>query len=142
VEDVATITEMQFDYLLLADGAQVQGGKLYVLGGGWDRVQFPEYPQTLPIGLAFGVRVPWNQTNRPHTFTIQGLSSDADTELFRLQGEFEVGRPPGIPRGMAQLFQAALQIPLHVPGPGQYYIQATIDESKASYRVPYFAVPQ
>jgi hypothetical protein len=30
------------DYLLVADGAQVVGGKLYLLGGGWDRLTVPD----------------------------------------------------------------------------------------------------
>lgn len=32
------------DYLLVADGAQVVGGKLYLLGDGWDRLVVPQLP--------------------------------------------------------------------------------------------------
>ena len=134
------VTDIRFEYLLLADGAQVQNGKLYVLGGGWDRLQFPDYPQTFPCGIAFGVRVPWTETNRRHTFAIRALTADNDRELFSLEGEFEVGRPPGIPAGMAQMFQGAVQVPLQIPEPGQYYLQATIDGDRAQQVVPYFAV--
>jgi hypothetical protein len=131
---------MYVDYLLLADGAQVQGGKLYVLGGGWDRLQFPSYPSTLPIGLAFGVRVPWNETNRKHSFVIRGVSADANDELFRAEGEFEVGRPPGVPRGMSQFFQMAATLPLNIPKPGSYAVDAEIDGGKARRHLPFFAV--
>src|SRR5688500_2783040 len=92
--------ELSIDYMLLCDGAQVVGGKLYVLGGGWDRLAFPEYPQTIPVGVAMGVRVPWTETNRQHSFSIRALTSDADRELFQLAGGFEMGRPPGTPHGM------------------------------------------
>jgi hypothetical protein len=127
-------------YLILADGAQVQGGKLYVLGGGWDRVQLPEYPSSIPVGIALGVRVPWNQTNQRHTFRISGKNADETQELFEAEGEFEVGRPPGTPPGMPQMFQAAMRIPLQVPAPGQYIIEADIDDGKARRELPFFAV--
>ena len=32
---------MEVDWLILADSAQVTGGKLYMLGGGWDRLTVP-----------------------------------------------------------------------------------------------------
>lgn len=131
---------MYVDYLLLADGAQVQGGKLYVLGGGWDRLQFPSYPSTLPIGLAFGVRVPWNEANRKHSFVIRGMSTDGNDELFRAEGEFEVGRPPGVPQGMSQIFQMAATLPLNIPKPGTYVVEAEIDSGKARRHLPFFAV--
>jgi hypothetical protein len=140
-EEVGAGMELQFDYLLVADGAQVVGGKLYVLGGGWDRIQFPSYPQSLQAALAFGVRVPWRETNRRHKFVIRGTTADGDKQLFEVQGEFETGRPPGMPRGMAQLFQAAVSMPtLQVPEAGHYTIEATIDDGKARRTFPYYAV--
>ncbi len=130
---------MSIDYLLLADGAQVQNGKLYVLGGGWERLQFDSYPQTLPVGIALGVRVPWGETNRRHAFRIRGLNADGD-EIFSGQGEFELGRPPGLPAGMSQMFQVAMNLPLPVPAPGEYTVEATIDDGEARRLAPYFAV--
>jgi len=133
-------SRLYIDYLLLADGAQVQNGKLYVLGGGWDRLQFPSYPSTLPIGLAFGVRVPWNETNRKHSFMLRGVSTDGDDEIFRAEGEFEVGRPPGVPQGMSQIFQMAASLPLNIAKPGTYGVEAEIDGGKARRHLPFFAV--
>lgn len=132
--------EMQIEYLILADGAQVQGGKLFILGGGWDRVQFADYPQTLPLGLAFGIRVPWTETNRKHTFLLSGVSADRNTKLFEAGGEFEMGRPAGLPEAMSQVFQVAMQVPLMVPSPGQYSIEATLDGGKVNHSIPFFAV--
>jgi len=138
--EVTDFTDIGVEFLLLCDGAQVVGGKLYVLGGAWDRLQFPSYPQTYPMGLAFGVRVPWTESNRAHTFAIRGVNADGDAELFKAEGQFEVGRPPGTPRGMSQLFQVALQVPLPVPAPGSYAIEAVLDDGKARRVTPYFAV--
>jgi hypothetical protein len=129
---------LSIDYLLLADGAQVQNGKLYVLGGGWERLQFEAYPQTIPVGIALGVRVPWGETNRRHVFRIRGVDADGQ-EIFGGQGEFELGRPPGIPAGTSQIFQVALTMPLPVPAPGHYSVEADVDEGAASRSIPYFA---
>ena len=136
----AEMTAVQVDYLLLADAAQVQNGKLYLLGGGWDRLQFQEYPQSLQIAVILGVMVPWSETNRRHTFRLVGRTADADQELFKAEGEFEVGRPPGTPQAMPQIFQVALQIPLNVPRPGSYEVVGDIDDGKATKRRPFFAV--
>ncbi|MEX1045799.1 MAG: hypothetical protein WD757_04890 [Actinomycetota bacterium] len=132
--------DLQIEYVILADGAQVQGGKLYVLGGGWDRIQFPDYPKSLPLGLAFGIRVPWTETNRKHTFRLRGVSADGNTNLFEGSGEFEMGRPAGFPEGMSQVFQVAMQIVLSVPSAGEYSIEATLDGDKASHAIPFYAV--
>ena len=139
MDDTAELGNLTIDYLILADGAQVQNGKLYVLGGGWERLQFETFPQTIPVGIALGVRVPWSETNRKHSFRVRGMSTDGQ-ELFGGEGEFELGRPPGLPKGMSQMFQIAMTLPLPVPAAGQYTVEATIDETAARRSAPYFAV--
>lgn len=134
------LTRLWVDYLILADGAQVNGGKLYVMGGGWDRLQFPKYPANVFVGVALGVRVPWTETNRKHRFRVRALSSDAERELLKLEGEFEVGRAPGTPAGMSQLFQVAVQGPLQVPSPGSYFLEGLIDDGAARRITPFFAL--
>ena len=134
------IAGLTVEYLLLCDAAQVVGAKLYVMGGGWDRIQLPQYPATLPVALAVGVRVQWTETNRRHRLVVRGLSADADRELFKAEGEFEVGRPPGTPHGMSQLFQVAMNVPLQIPEPGSYTIEASIDDGAAIHALPFLAV--
>jgi len=131
---------LSFEYVMLCDSAQVVGAKLYVLGGGWDRIQLGQFPATLPVAIAVGVRVQWTETNRRHRLVIRGLSADADRELFKAEGEFEVGRPPGTPHGMSQLFQVAMNVPLQLPEPGSYTVEATIDEGAAVHSLPFLAV--
>ena len=36
---------MEIDYALLAEHAEVTGGKLYLMGGGWDTMNVPEVPR-------------------------------------------------------------------------------------------------
>ena len=136
------IPGLSVEYLLLCDAAQVADAKIYVLGGGWDRVALPAFPVTLPAGIAIGVRVQWTETNRKHRLVVRGLTADADLELFRAEGEFEVGRPAGMPHGTSQLFQVAMNVPLQVPGPGSYTVEASVDDGAAVRSFPFLAVAQ
>src|SRR5919109_1795130 len=96
---------------MLADFAQVADGKLYVMGGGWTFIG----PQPSPFAIAGLIEVPWHRTNEKHTFKFELIDLDGqavhvDTpegaQPVLLEGEFEVGRPPGMPVG------ASVPIPL------------------------------
>ena len=50
--------------LMLADSAQAVEGKLYILGGGWSLVG----PEPTPMAIALKIEVPWDETNRRHTW--------------------------------------------------------------------------
>lgn len=110
---------MEIEWLILADAAQVVGNKLYLLGGGWDRLMVNRpFPIDQRIALALSIRVPWNETNQKHTFEVEIVSEDHTTEeprsLGKLAGQFEIGRPPGIRQGQEQRFQLAVDITLKV----------------------------
>ena len=88
--------------MLLADAAQAVGGKLYVLGAGWNFTG-PEVP---PMALAILVEVPWNATNQKHTIHVELQDSDGQAarigpegQVIFLDADLEVGRPPGHPQG-------------------------------------------
>jgi hypothetical protein len=92
--------------MLLADAAQEVNGKLYVLGGGWSITG----PEVGPMALAIKIDVPWSAANQTHRFSLDLVSEDGqDPEVqspdgtrrtkISFDGEFEVGRPPGIPPG-------------------------------------------
>src|SRR6266540_1398453 len=88
--------------LLLCDAAQEVGGKLYVLGGGWSVIQAPDVP--VPITLAIKLAVPWDMANRPHTIRAalmdsDGVAIDLGNGPVQAEGQFEVGRPPGVKPG-------------------------------------------
>src|ERR1041385_762949 len=84
--------------MMLADAPKESGGKLFILGGGWS-VTGPAIP---PSAVALKIDVPWDQANRRHVWVLELLSEDGDPvviegEALRVDGEFEVGRPPGVP---------------------------------------------
>jgi len=90
--------------MLLCDAADEAGGKLFILGGGWSVIHFPNVP--VNMALAVKLSIPWDQTNRP--VKIQAALVDDDGQsveveaaaVVRAEGELEVGRPPGLKPGM------------------------------------------
>ena len=49
----ATLTRVpEIDYLLVADRAEVVNGKLYLMGGSWDRIQPQQFPHRMMLGIA------------------------------------------------------------------------------------------
>ncbi len=89
---------------MMCDFAEELGGKLYVHGGGWDRIVKRE--PFLNVFVAGKVLVPWDRTNERHPLTLilkdpdgsPVLAGDQGQEIA-VHGQLEVGRPPGVPRG-------------------------------------------
>ncbi len=89
------------DFLILADAAQVQGDKLYLLGGGWSIIWAKSFPARHQVAVAAGILVPWLETNIRHRFRIVALA-EGGVVLGEVGGEFEHGRPAGLPPGATQ----------------------------------------
>ncbi|MEI6727006.1 MAG: hypothetical protein WCN81_12385 [Actinomycetes bacterium] len=121
--------KVSLDYLLVADGAQVVGGKLYLLGGGWDRVVVPQLPgrPATPFSVAVGINVPWSLTNRKMTFSVDVLDADGGHIDTLAAGGFEVGRPTGLRAGASQRFQLAGPAAPVFPTAGRYVVQCAVD---------------
>ncbi len=136
---------MEIEWLILADAAQVVGAKLYLLGGGWDRLTVNrELPVDQKCALALSISVPWNETNQKHSFEVEIISEDNGTEepksLVKVGGQFEVGRPPGIRPGQEQRFQLALEMNLRMETAGTKTVIARI-EGEEKRRIYFTVVP-
>lgn len=112
---------MEIDYLLLAEHAEVTGNKLYLMGGGWDTMSVAEAPASVRLMLAAGVRVDWDETNAPVPLLVRVDDDDAQ-EIFRLEGQMNVGRPPHLPPGTSQLSQMTFALALQLPRFGGYRV--------------------
>ena len=104
------------DFLILADAAQVQGDKLYMLGGGWSLVWAQQFPVQHNMTVAAGILIPWLETNTRHQFRIAVRGEDG-VAFGEVTGEFEQGRPAGLPAGTTQrvLISASMSIRLERP---------------------------
>jgi hypothetical protein len=118
---------MEVEWLILADAAQVVGNKLYLMGGGWDRITVnkePPVPHSMAVAVSF--RVAWNETNQRHSFQIEVATGDGQS-IGRVDGHFEVGRPAGLPPGQDQRTQIAVNVNWRINQLGTYVVVARID---------------
>lgn len=114
----------EIDYLLVADRAEVVNGKLYLMGGSWDRIQPPSFPHRMMLGIALGVRIPFNHTDEQHTVSVE-VQQD-DKRLVGFEAKLTTGRPPGM-AGMDMLVPMAFNIPVGIPAEGQLVLRAAVD---------------
>ena len=132
--------EMAIEWLILADAAEVNGGKLYLLGGGFDRINIASpLPQRRRMALAVSISVPWASTNERHRLTLDFVDEDGNKQA-NVEGEFEVGRPPGAKAGQMQRIQLALQAELDLKKFGANVVVGSIDGVE-SRRVHYNVQP-
>lgn len=91
-------------HLMMCDHAQVADGKLFINGGGITRFYGPGLPPGTAIALL--LLVPWERTNEKIDVQLDLLTedghpvTDAEGTGLRMNGEFEVGRPPGVEPGI------------------------------------------
>lgn len=133
--------------MLLADAAQAVQGKLYVLGGGWSITG----PGPTPMAIAIKVEVPWDHTNRRHTWSLELIDEDGQPVLvptpegeqaIKIGGEFEVGRPPGLPPGTPIDLPLVVNLaPLPLPAGQRLEWRLTISEYEGDWRVAFMTRP-
>jgi hypothetical protein len=137
--------------MLLADSAQAVGGKLYILGGGWSLIG----PAPTPMALAIKIDLPWDRANIKHHWRLELLDVDerpvrVDTGIdgerqpLFLEGELEVGRPPGLKAGTALDIPLAINLgPLPLEPGRQYQWRFSFRELKdQDWRVQFATRPQ
>lgn len=129
---------MEIDYAILAEHAEVNGSKLYLMGGGWDTMSVQEAPAGVRIGLAVGVRVEWDETNVPIPLIVR-IEDEDGQQVFRLDGQMNVGRPPQLLAGSSQLSQVVFGLNVQLPRFGSYRIRivAGTGESEARKGLPF-----
>jgi hypothetical protein len=93
---------MELARILIADAAVVQGGKLYIHGGGWDGIHANALPVTHPsLAIAFVMRVEYLEALTDIPIVIELLDDDEKPAGPRLDGKVRVGHPaiaqPGNP---------------------------------------------
>lgn len=121
--------------MMLCDYAVVSESKLYISGGGWSVTG----PQPVPSALAIKIDIPWDQTNRPFKIEVALLGQDGQPVLqpgplgdapVKIDGDVEVGRPPGVIPGSPIDLPLAFQMgPLSLPAGQRFVWQVSINGS-------------
>ncbi len=91
---------MRLTTAMLADAAQVQGGKLFVLGGGFDTIS----ARTIPVvhrslTLAMVAEVEPDERHRDLEVAIRLIDEDGNPLDVEAKGKLRVGAPPNLPPG-------------------------------------------
>ena len=122
---------MNIEYAIVADHAEIVGGRLFLMGGGRAAFNVDKTPGVARIAVAVGVRIGWEETNRPHKVRLVAEDEDGK-ELVRVEAAVNVGRPPDLPPGAGQLAQIASNVPLSVQAPGSFALRVTAGEDDAT----------
>jgi hypothetical protein len=134
--------------VLLCDSAQAVEGKLYILGGGWNLTG----PEPSPSAIAVYMEVSWDLTNVQHHWRLELLDADDQPvmvptpigeQALVLEGNFEVGRPPGIMPGIGLGLPLAVNLgPLPLT-PGRRYVWrfSVNGDSEDNWRLPFSTRP-
>ncbi|HLB24601.1 MAG TPA: hypothetical protein VJP07_10950 [Dehalococcoidia bacterium] len=128
------------DFLILCDAAQVQGEKLYMLGGGWTQIWVKQLPAQHHMAVAAGILIPWLETNAKHQFKLVVRAEDG-AAFSEVQGEFEQGRPPGLPPGSAQRVMLAINMNIRIERACEAVAEIALD-GQVSKAVPFRIVQQ
>ena len=91
---------MKLTSAMLADAAQVQSGKLYVLGGGFDTISVRKLPAThRSVSLAMVAEVGPDERQQDLELVVQLVDEDGAELGVMAKGKLRVGAPPNLPPG-------------------------------------------
>lgn len=124
---------MNLSYALLADYAQVENGKVYIVGGGITILWRSDYPA--PLGITAVVGFSYNNVEAGSTRDFRLQVNDADGNALAPPLEFQFvlparseGLPTSVPLEAVFTINLASNVPL-IPSPGNYVIEVMADSN-------------
>ena len=124
---------MEIDYLLLAEHAEIQGSKLYLMGGGWDTMHVPDAPAQVRLMVAAGVRIDWDEAEAPIPLVLRIDDEDAQ-EVFRINGQMNFQRPANAIPGSSHLSQMTFAVQTRLKQLGGYRVTLSAGTDGAEVR--------
>jgi hypothetical protein len=122
---------MKIEFVILADAAEVAGGKLYLLGGAWNQYRCRAFPSPATMALVTSILVDWSEAGRRYPLTMT-LADEAGVPVVPpVNGEVDIGRPPEGPEG-PQRTVVALNAHVSLPRPGRYTFEVTAGTAKST----------
>lgn len=95
---------MRLTSALLADAAQVQNGKLFILGGGFDTISVRSLPAVhRSLTLAMVAEIDPDERQRDLELGITLLDEDGHGIGVEAKGRLRVGAPPNLPPGSSSI---------------------------------------
>jgi hypothetical protein len=130
-------TDLYAEAFFTADHAEAVGGKLYVNGGFWTRLNFPSFPTVLTFSICAVLHIPWRAHHQKHTFAIFFEDADGQSAATRLEGDFQTAALPDMRAGDFSELPIAATVGNYVfQRPGDYAAVLHIDGTEiARWRV-------
>ena len=123
---------MKIEYAVLADAAQAVGGKIFILGGGWNVFRSASYPAPVQLAVAIGLGFASNEIGIRYPLKIVIADEAGVPVVPEFNGQIETGQPaPDLPKGLPVKVPLAWNVSLAVPRPGKYGIVVTVGSSQA-----------
>ena len=111
---------MQVEFVMVADAAQVTGGKLYLLGGAWNLYRSASFPTQAPIALVASILVDRNEAGSRHTVRLTVADEAGIPIIPAMDWTIEVGRPEGSDPTIPQRSLLAVNTGIQLPRAGRY----------------------
>ncbi|MDK1010537.1 MAG: hypothetical protein QGM46_01125 [Actinomycetota bacterium] len=132
---------MKLTSVMLADAAQVQSGKLFVLGGGFDTISVKSLPAThRNLSIAMVAEVGPDERQRDLELHISLIDEDGAPVGVEAKGMLRVGAPPNLPPGSPSV--VPIVSPFHnitFPAAKGYAFVVTLDDTELA-RIPFRVV--
>jgi len=138
VEPDDLIDHLEIEFLLLADHAEAVNGKLYLMGGGWDRRAVSDFRQPQAFSVSLGVLIPWSQTNRQIPLTVTLTDADGHSIAPPFETRIVVGRPANATPGQKLRYMLSINFQMVLPQAGTYVVEARLSDT-ISRRITFYA---
>jgi hypothetical protein len=118
---------MELATAMLADGAQVAQGKLYILGGQWDRLMVSQFPAQHPsMAVVLVIKVDYNEAPKTCVLTTE-LMLDGQPVGVKAMAQMSIGHAAGLKHGAPQYAPTAIafnNVQFDKPGRYEWIISA------------------
>ena len=123
---------MKIEYALMADAAQAVGGKIFVLGCGWNLFRSPNFPAPVQLAVAIGLGFTFDEVGSKYPLSVV-IADEAGVPIIpEMKGQVETGQPAlDVPKTATVKIPVAININLSLPHPGTYGIVVTAGTSTA-----------
>jgi hypothetical protein len=132
---------LELDFALLADSAQIQGGKTYVLGGGISVYWTPQLPSLMPAVLVLQLSFQHSEARPDHSLRVNVIDSDGNAVVPSLEAVVPVASNPHMPDDIPITVSAVIPFPPvpFIQRPGGYEVNI-IGDGKPLKSLPFHVV--
>ena len=123
--------KVAIEFIMLSDHAEVITGKLYMMGGGYDRRFISDIKVPVTLSMVVSILVPWNLTNQPHTVNLRVETEDGTRVGQEVQGELTVGRSPQAISGQLFRVMTVVNFTSQLPQLGGYKVIASLSNGES-----------